>query len=510
MNTTTEDIFSEATNSIPINNNNTDEDETMMQAAIGTFSDLSHQTELMISIFEYLPLNNIALSCALTCKAWNSMIRETQTLWRSVCLNELGWPVSLSTDDVLFQEELKAKIEKGEMDALSSPLPSNSKDDLTKSNGKRAISICGKSFMWKDLCFMLNQPATLYMFSNTLASKRDCTELYNEIMNESYTILDDTFPDDKFIVLKNAKLIDCICTELLILQKQKVLTQIMSDKLYDIFIPVLEKMRKEPLSTDSIQLLRYRQIVLGKNKFSFLFTKKNFEDMQQVVQENIKGKYSLFGVYLLNDDGHNFQEVTDQVKRAFNNDIDFDYCDSLVYKAHFNDETLLFETRDFDVAMEAVKTLSAIDLHCILTLPEYDALQTIRRRFAINSEMLEFYNEFAPENAKSNFDKILKNSSKDEKFVVVLYRSMHSPGGMANILRSVFPSLSEQDCLGIYFTVATFGYCFIASGTFDQCKAIAEKLTKLFLNVMLKTEKQAILDETEEQEEEEDEYIDEE
>ncbi|KAG2382402.1 hypothetical protein C9374_005604 [Naegleria lovaniensis] len=462
------------------------------------YSSLSHQDGLLVSIFEYLDLATIGLNISLICKHWNSVVKNTQMLWRSICVNELGWPLHVSTDELLFQAQIQEKIDRGEMDALSSPLPSSTKEKAAKSNGKRAISICGKSFAWKDFCYLLKLPATLYFFANSNTSKKELNEYYEEITNidASDRPVDTEHPDMKYIVYRDVPLIDCIHTELTVLQKQKVLTQISCDKLYDLFIPILEKLKPEPLLPYANNYApRFRELVLGKNKFSFLFTKSNFEDMSTQVREHANThKYSLFGIYLLNDDHHDMGVVTTQLRLAFKNNIDFEYSDSLMLKAHLNDECLLFETPNLDLCMETIKTLTAVDLHIILAFSEFDALQTIRRRFAVNSETLEFYHEFMPEKMTLNFEKALKKSTgeKEEKFVVALYRSHVSPQSLIVSLRSVFPQFSEMDCIGIYFTLNTYGMCYVASGTFEQCKTVAERLNNLFLNVMVKTEQEAM------------------
>lgn len=352
------------------------------------YSSLSHQEGLLVSIFEYLDLETIGLSISLVCKHWNSVVKNTQTLWRSICVNELQWPLHVSTDELLFQAQLQEKIESGEMDALSSPLPSSTKDKVAKSNGRRAITICGKSFAWKDFCYLLKLPATLYFFANSNTSKKELNEYYEELTNNSASErpIDAEHPDMKYIVWRDVPLIDCIHTELKVLQKQKVLTQISCDKLYDLLIPIIDKLMPEPLVPyENNYVARFRELVLGKNKFSFLFTKSNFQTLSKQVREHVTNhNYSSFGVYLLNDDHHDMGVVTKQLRLAFKNNLDFEYSDSLMFKAHLNDECLLFESSNLDICMETVKVLTEIDLHVILALSEFDALQTIRRRFAVN------------------------------------------------------------------------------------------------------------------------------
>ena len=454
---------------------------------------LAHQREIVISILEYLELKDIGMNCRLVCKEWNLMINDTQPLWRSICINELKWPIHISNDELLFQMDMEAKINAGEIDALSSPLPQTTKENINKSNGRRAISICGKSFAWRDFCYMLHLPASLYFFSNSTTNKHDCAELYYDITGENYTYFDAEFPDNKFNVIEDGKLIDCLKTELAILKKQKVLTHIQCDRLYERFIPILNKLRPEPLidQESQTQLLINKELVLGKNKYCFHFNKVNYAKMEEVIRESYKTTNSYFGLYLLNDDTHSFEEVTGQLKAAFKNNIDFEFCHSIMIRAHCMDESILFESTNLDLCLETVKTLAAIDLHVLLTVCDFDALQTIRRRFATNSENLEFYVEFKPEKLAVNFEKALANSTEEDTFVVSLHRSNHQVAHILTALQNALPQLEPEDCIGIYFTVMAYGNCYVAAGSFERCKEVASNLNQFSLNVTIRTEKQA-------------------
>ncbi|KAL9647157.1 hypothetical protein ABK040_004873 [Willaertia magna] len=471
-------------------------------------STLSHQSDILLTIFNYLPLEELLTSFSLTCKDWNHLINETSLLWRNICINELGWPININTDEYLFQLDVQSKIESGQLDLLSSPLPtSNLNNIFTKSNIERAITLCNEVISWKEFCKILHFPANLNYFSNSTADATFCEGFYEKITKRRYvphssaslTVNNNNEEEEEddlegylYKVFKG-KLIDCLHLERAILDTQLVLTEIKCDKLYLKFIKNLEKIQSKFLPSLEIEdKTRYHEKMLIKNKFSFKFTKDNFEIMEEYLIKNIKNNYSLFSVYLLNDASHSVTEVVSQLKLAFNNNISFEFSDKIMYKAHANDEAILLESNNLERILEIIKILTAIDLHCLLTISEMDALQMIRKRYAINLDLLDLYYEFKPEQMEINFDKVLETCDKKEDFVVELFSGNHTPQVFVQSLMSIFPSLQVEDCIGMLYTIYSYGSVYVAKGSFDLCKEVAIKLTKASFNVVIKSDKQAM------------------